>query len=1018
MADNSLTPKEEFLLNPVTEHNITDAAIASFETNLRHPLKVEVPFEPVQDLHGYDRPWPGGGSKNLVDINSGTSSWDHITVANGVITSNPASGAGSTHYISYTVNDLTVGGSYYLSVNVLSNKTGDRISILLDNGGTGSAQTNYGSTGFIDFTFEATDTTVVFRIRQAANGSWTANQLQLEVGTARTAFVPYENICSISGWTGCNAISTGKNLLDYNKLFESGHAGTDWWDYYDWKVPAGTYKLSTNFGGTSTSDAAFALTYIGGPTSGGSINIYPGHSVQYTFTKSTTLRVHRRKKGGSYVPTLSQFRNGTIELLLTRNVQDTIYEPFGTTIPIAFTDPSTGDPMTIYGGTVTLNEDGSADVVSTYVTYNIQPSQWTWMASSHCFKIDRTSLSPRYKVFGSNADSRVVDIASNKYKPNTFNNMANGYGSPNYSVGIREYNARWLALRTDGTNSVLPEECQIKLPLATPQTYHFPNVGQLKAFLGVNNVWSDIGNVNVKYLTQNSETGMEYRGDRALELRRRAMIADAPTIHTTVGSSETNGLASFKSYIKAPVKKIEIPFSPKQDLHGMPNPYPAGTSVNLIPDTTDTNNGYIAGYYLKSDGSTVADANMYISEYIELDSATTYTWSNRINTATIFSICFYDENKTFISGIAINSQYYHTFTPPEGAVYCRSSQTTYAWQEAASTHSAYQLEVGSTATPYQRYSNICPIEGFGHANTENRSKNFFDFSKWDTVAKINKARGSAYHAVDVPVSDGVYTVHSKYFNDYNAHGFYANIAGDYGHSASSSPSAISYWMHHNTSLAYRHNTVVIRVTGGHLYINIYQANANTITWLSGLQVEAGSVVTDYVPYREPDSIPITFTDPTTGDPMTIYGGTVTLNQDGSADVVSGYNLIENPTCTIRRDISSEYAVARVTYSASVYNFIGSISNKFRYVVGTVNHAIGTYWVASFGVLFFAFSPSLTDTEIKAEMTNVQFLVHNITPRSYHFDNIGQLKTFLGENNFWCDISDDITVKYWNRGFGN
>ena len=39
-------------------------------------------------------------------------------------------------------------------------------------------------------------------------------------------------------------------------------------------------------------------------------------------------------------------------------------------------------------------------------------------------------------------------------------------------------------------------------------------------------------------------------------------------------------------------------------------------------------------------------------------------------------------------------------------------------------------------------------------------------------------------------------------------------------------------------------------------------------------------------------------------------------------------------------------------------------------------------------------------------------------RTYHFDNVGQLKTFLGDNNFWCDISDDITIKYWNRGFGN
>lgn len=154
---------------------------------------------------------------------------------------------------------------------------------------------------------------------------------------------------------------------------------------------------------------------------------------------------------------------------------------------------------TVYSGTLTLNEDGSADLVSTHVTYNIQPSQWTWMSSSHCFKINRTSLSPRYKVFGSNVDNRVADIASNKYKPNTFNNIANNANNPNYSVGIREHNAQWLALRTNGTNSILPEECQIKLPLATPITRHISDAGQLKTFLGTNNVWADTGTVNLTY---------------------------------------------------------------------------------------------------------------------------------------------------------------------------------------------------------------------------------------------------------------------------------------------------------------------------------------------------------------------------------------------------------------------------------------------------------------------------------------------------------------------------------------
>ena len=34
--------------------------------------------------------------------------------------------------------------------------------------------------------------------------------------------------------------------------------------------------------------------------------------------------------------------------------------------------------------------------------------------------------------------------------------------------------------------------------------------------------------------------------------------------------------------------------------------------------------------------------------------------------------------------------------------------------------------------------------------------------------------------------------------------------------------------------------------------------------------------------------------------------------------------------------------------------------------------------------------------------------------TYHFDNIGQLNSFLGQNNIWHDMNGDITVEYWNK----
>ena len=211
--------KEDIQDNVSIVEKSASGSVASFDDGMNDmPLKeLVVNIEPVQDLHGYDSPWVGGSGKNIVDVNNPTYTGTNISVTDGTIKSEQPSGAGSNRYISYTVEGLTVGTTYYLSVYVLTNTTGDRIKLSLQSGGTGSAQTGYGGTGYIGFAFEATETSAVFRITQTSNGSWTADKLQLEVGSSRTDYIPYENICPISGWTGMEIQHTGENLFDQNE---------------------------------------------------------------------------------------------------------------------------------------------------------------------------------------------------------------------------------------------------------------------------------------------------------------------------------------------------------------------------------------------------------------------------------------------------------------------------------------------------------------------------------------------------------------------------------------------------------------------------------------------------------------------------------------------------------------------------------------------------------------------------------------------------------------------------------
>ena len=74
-------------------------------------------------------------------------------------------------------------------------------------------------------------------------------------------------------------------------------------------------------------------------------------------------------------------------------------------------------------------------------------------------------------------------------------------------------------------------------------------------------------------------------------------------------------------------------------------------------DAKDTSNGYVAGAYLKEDGSTTSASGYYISEYIPVDANSTYQIPGMFPSAAVLpSLCRYDENKGFISGVTLKGR--------------------------------------------------------------------------------------------------------------------------------------------------------------------------------------------------------------------------------------------------------------------------------------------------------------------------------------------------------------------------
>lgn len=160
------------------------------------PLKeVIIDIKPVQDLNGYEYPWPAGGNKNLVDITAGSY----------------AAGA------SLWSGSLTLAaGTYTLSAVVQGSVP--TIAIL----GIGS--------GPLPYTFVLDEATTITGIEAitAANIS----DVQLEAGSAPTAYVPYSNICPISGSEQVD-LYHGENISSGDRLLINwqSEAGEIYWGY-------------------------------------------------------------------------------------------------------------------------------------------------------------------------------------------------------------------------------------------------------------------------------------------------------------------------------------------------------------------------------------------------------------------------------------------------------------------------------------------------------------------------------------------------------------------------------------------------------------------------------------------------------------------------------------------------------------------------------------------------------------------------------------------------------------------
>jgi len=463
--------------------------IVSFKARKVVPMQsVVVSMEPIQDLHGYDHPWPAGGGKNKLDIAKLT---NYTNPGNGSTLVNNGDGTITVTATSSTniecgktlgeIADLVVGQSYIITAD----STGSTKYVYLHGGGSTWA---FGYER--EITQDMLDGKVSFYASGTQSSATISNLMIRSASVSDATYAPYENLCPISGRTGADIEHTGVNVWD--EEWENG--------YYDTSgnfVSSGNYVCSKNMVHFEDGDTLYLVAPVAM-----TIRLYDENK-NFLGSAPSTWR-NETIKPTTYQPNARylHFFNAARDSMTTYNHDisinypstDTAYHAYtGDTISVTF--PT--EAGTVYGGTLDvvsgeLVVDRAMVDMGTlnYIQYNHTVlGQYFWADVSR-LGVKRSggyeitvypSICSAFKCVSRNAsvfvngtycfDGDFANVTQAQFKDSAYSDAA--------------------SFKSAMTGQTLVYE------LATPITYHL-TPQEVRTLLGTNNVWSNAGDVTVK----------------------------------------------------------------------------------------------------------------------------------------------------------------------------------------------------------------------------------------------------------------------------------------------------------------------------------------------------------------------------------------------------------------------------------------------------------------------------------------------------------------------------------------
>lgn len=494
--------------------NTFTGSIIRFLASKAAPIRsIIASIAPVQDLHGYDNPWPAGGGKNLwaitltelKSLNTQGTWTDNVYVFQGItytvytdsndyVTSIVFSGTNTnTAYTRFGLPSfMTENGVSYIfngcPVNsglvVVRNTTE-----LVNDGGAGKEFTGNGAANG-------------FELRVVVNAVITTPLTLLPMirlaSVTDSTFAPYENICPISGRTGCNVYQSGKNLFDkvhpniIEGYFGVGQPsnivdGVSFRTVYIPATPNTTYTVKNN---------ASNRLYVGyndiAPISGGtltkSIASVAGVATITTDGNAHYLAAYVYNSNADTVSFDDVLNGLQIELGSTA----TAYEPYsGTTIPVTFPTP----PGTVYGGTLDVV---SGKLTVTWVKWQPDPS-----VTPNTTDIGDGWVRCAYASSASRPPYAAKDTFAGRYSHGTYDSTKyNGKFNHAYVTSTRISYMFFKAADAEAVKTFLAGQVAAGTPVELCYEIDEPIVydltpEEITTLLGTNVMWADTGDITV-----------------------------------------------------------------------------------------------------------------------------------------------------------------------------------------------------------------------------------------------------------------------------------------------------------------------------------------------------------------------------------------------------------------------------------------------------------------------------------------------------------------------------------------